>query len=52
MEFAKEFASFLYEKKIIRFGDFTLASGKQYKKLKINSFCSFCKSQKLQDGSR
>jgi orotate phosphoribosyltransferase len=29
MEFAKEFASFLYEKKIIRFGDFTLASGKK-----------------------
>ena len=29
MEFAKEFSSFLYEKKIIRFGDFTLASGKK-----------------------
>ena len=29
MEFAKEFAAFLYEKKIIRFGDFTLASGKK-----------------------
>ena len=29
MEFAKEFSAFLYEKKIIRFGDFTLASGKQ-----------------------
>ena len=28
MEFVKEFATFLYEKKIIRFGDFTLASGK------------------------
>ena len=28
MEFAKEFAIFLFEKKIIRFGDFTLASGK------------------------
>ena len=29
MEFAKEFAIFLFEKKIIRFGDFTLASGKK-----------------------
>ena len=29
MEFAKEFSVFLYEKKIIRFGDFTLASGKK-----------------------
>ena len=29
MEFVKEFASFLYEKGIIRFGDFTLASGKK-----------------------
>ena len=29
MEFAKDFATFLYEKKIIRFGDFTLASGKK-----------------------
>ena len=29
MEFVKEFATFLYEKKIIRFGDFTLASGKK-----------------------
>ena len=29
MEFAKEFSTFLYEKKIIRFGDFTLASGKK-----------------------
>ena len=29
MEFAKEFSAFLYEKKIIRFGDFTLASGKK-----------------------
>ena len=28
MDFVKEFATFLYEKKIIRFGDFTLASGK------------------------
>ena len=27
MEFVKEFATFLFEKKIIRFGDFTLASG-------------------------
>ena len=27
MDFVKEFATFLYEKKIIRFGDFTLASG-------------------------
>ena len=29
MEFAKEFSAFLYENKIIRFGDFTLASGKK-----------------------
>ena len=29
MEFAKEFSAFLYEKKIIRCGDFTLASGKK-----------------------
>lgn len=29
MEFVKEFASFLFEKGIIRFGDFTLASGKK-----------------------
>jgi len=29
MEFAKEFSAFLYEKNIIRFGDFTLASGKK-----------------------
>ena len=29
MEFAKEFSAFLNEKKIIRFGDFTLASGKK-----------------------
>ena len=28
MGFVKEFATFLYQKKIIRFGDFTLASGK------------------------
>ena len=28
MNCVKEFATFLYEKKIIRFGDFTLASGK------------------------
>tara|TARA_B100000029_G_scaffold487428_1_gene542952 strand:- start:44 stop:646 length:603 start_codon:yes stop_codon:yes gene_type:complete len=28
MDCVKEFATFLYEKKIIRFGDFTLASGK------------------------
>ena len=27
MGFVKEFATFLYEKKIIRFGDFTLTSG-------------------------
>ena len=27
MDFVKEFATFLFEKKIIRFGDFTLASG-------------------------
>ena len=29
MSFVKEFATFLYEKKIIRFGNFTLASGKK-----------------------
>ena len=29
MDFVKEFATFLHEKKIIRFGDFTLASGKK-----------------------
>ena len=29
MEFVKEFVAFLYEEKIIRFGDFTLASGKK-----------------------
>ncbi|MBM2851877.1 MAG: orotate phosphoribosyltransferase [Candidatus Nitrosotenuis sp.] len=29
MEFVKEFATFLYQKGIIRFGDFTLASGKK-----------------------
>ena len=29
MEFVKEFATFLYKEKIIRFGDFTLASGKK-----------------------
>ena len=29
MGFVKEFATFLYEKKIIKFGDFTLASGKK-----------------------
>ena len=29
MGFVKEFATFLYEKKIIRFGNFTLASGKK-----------------------
>ena len=29
MDFVKEFATFLYEKKIIIFGDFTLASGKK-----------------------
>ena len=29
MEFVKEFATFLYDEKIIRFGDFTLASGKK-----------------------
>jgi orotate phosphoribosyltransferase len=29
MDFVKEFSTFLYEKKIIRFGDFTLASGKK-----------------------
>jgi orotate phosphoribosyltransferase len=29
MEFVKEFAIFLYKKEIIRFGDFTLASGKK-----------------------
>ncbi len=29
MEFVKEFSTFLHENKIIKFGDFTLASGKQ-----------------------
>ncbi len=29
MDFVKEFSTFLYENKIIRFGDFTLASGKK-----------------------
>ena len=29
MAFVKQFATFLYEKKIIRFGDFTLASGRK-----------------------
>ena len=29
MEFVKEFATFLHEKNIIKFGDFTLASGKK-----------------------
>ena len=29
MDFVKEFATFLHEKKIIRFGDFTLARGKK-----------------------
>ena len=29
MEFVKEFSTFLHENKIIRFGDFTLASGKK-----------------------
>jgi orotate phosphoribosyltransferase len=29
VEFVKEFATFLYQKGIIRFGDFTLASGKK-----------------------
>ena len=29
MDFVKEFATFLYEKKLIRFGDFTLARGKK-----------------------
>lgn len=29
MEFVKEFATFLYEKEIIKFGDYTLASGKK-----------------------
>ncbi len=29
MDFVKEFSIFLYENKIIRFGDFTLASGKK-----------------------
>ena len=29
MEFVKEFATFLYKKEIIKFGDFTLASGKK-----------------------
>ena len=29
MEFVKEFATFLHQKGIIKFGDFTLASGKK-----------------------
>lgn len=29
MDFVKEFSTFLYEKKIVQFGDFTLASGKK-----------------------
>lgn len=29
MEFVKEFASFLYKNEVIKFGDFTLASGKK-----------------------
>ncbi len=29
MEFVKEFATFLYKKEIIKFGDYTLASGKK-----------------------
>jgi len=29
MEFVKEFATFLYQKGVIKFGDFTLASGKK-----------------------
>lgn len=29
MEFIKEFSAFLYQKEIIKFGDFTLASGKK-----------------------
>lgn len=29
MEFVKEFATFLYQKEVIKFGDFTLASGKK-----------------------
>ena len=29
MDFVKEFATFLYQKGVIKFGDFTLASGKQ-----------------------
>ena len=29
MEFVKEFATFLYQNGIIKFGDFTLASGKK-----------------------
>ena len=29
MEFVKEFATFLHQKEIIKFGDFTLASGKK-----------------------
>ena len=29
MDFVKEFSTFLFEKKIIQFGDFTLASGKK-----------------------
>jgi len=28
MEFVKEFVTFLHQKEIIKFGDFTLASGK------------------------
>ncbi|NIP61585.1 MAG: orotate phosphoribosyltransferase, partial [Nitrosopumilaceae archaeon] len=29
MSFVKEFAAFLYEKQAIKFGEFTLASGKK-----------------------
>ena len=29
MDFVKEFSTFLFENKIIQFGDFTLASGKK-----------------------
>ncbi|PIN97434.1 MAG: orotate phosphoribosyltransferase, partial [Nitrosopumilus sp. CG10_big_fil_rev_8_21_14_0_10_33_7] len=29
MEFIKEFSAFLHQKEIIKFGDFTLASGKK-----------------------
>ena len=29
MDFVKEFATFLYQKKVIKFGEFTLASGKK-----------------------